>query len=750
MWVAYDGEIANEALRLDYVERIDQHQLAAPLTGVATVRENQRWEHLYGVRFGPPELTFSGSHIASARVGVTFRAISGIQLTVDQSGGAAKRVSKIESYSPLHGPFAVARVSLADLTIDPGATMSVGFDVSVGEKYQFSFAETRDAQLSGGQFLQDAFASEPAPRRFCAINSASNVDGHLLAPSQIRPRAFCGTGSGAEPGNGGVVLFVAFEGSGVGAVPDNDSDWIYPVASGYNVSMVISSYCLMTRLVRREMQNAYPGAEFIYDNPDNAFLPVTSMTAMSGRLEPIEVSVSTAPFTAIEYIIEPSLADGSSGSTPFQIERTSSGLRVNWGASSFCQTVAPTLRTQTPEAQTALDYAWVVRGVRPFSAGADGGIVLSPLQGSPTWTKGVYRQGGVLDPAHYQHFPTLSAALVEGLASAVDEACSGGGSITSEFDSLRNSGLAFAGGRRLHLKAARLPNELTGLGHLASNPEAISVAPHDARVIAGDSVQFSVGQDSQDVDWSVVPLDGISGSVGSISPGGLYQAPQADEIKGSSQLAKVIASKDGQTGAALVSIVTQRVAINPLVFTTWPGGTVETRMAAGCVDGSTVNWEVRSVTGATLHEPVLGGDVLFDVNDRIYVAGAAPGDRYFSVDEITARSSTSGSSQTSYALVVEKTLSGELKIRESTDLPENQVQFDFDGGLGPIAGATWEVVAGAGSIDNNGLYTMDMASPHRFAVITAWIVVPQVGELCNYQILPLPLIDLSELNRILA
>lgn len=149
MWIAIDRSTVNRSLLLDYLERLDTHPLANSITTVAATQENLRWEHLYGLRFGPPELSFSESVVTSGRVGWSCRANAGVQLTVDQPGGASKRIVKIESYSPLQGPRLVARTTLKEISVAPQTAAKVLLDVAAGDGYLFGFAETEEAQRAG-------------------------------------------------------------------------------------------------------------------------------------------------------------------------------------------------------------------------------------------------------------------------------------------------------------------------------------------------------------------------------------------------------------------------------------------------------------------------------------------------------------------------------------------------------------------------------------------------------------------------
>lgn len=749
MWIAIDRSTVNRSLLLDYLERLDTHPLANSITTVAATQENLRWEHLYGLRFGPPELSFSESVVTSGRVGWSCRANAGVQLTVDQPGGASKRIVKIESYSPLQGPRLVARTTLKEISVAPQTAAKVLLDVAAGDGYLFGFAETEEAQRAGGDCLEKEFGSLAPGSHHAVISSVSNSGVDFLSPAEIRPRAFIAPGTEGQQGGGGVLLYVAFNGSKAGAFPGDGSDWLYPIPSGYSTAMVMSSYALMTNLVSNSLADGAVGAEFEYDNPDDNFMPVSTLTAVGGRLKSIEVSPAVEPFTDVSYSIDPDLADGAVGSANFHIDRVKDGLLFSWKTSSFSRAEAPKLRTASADAVSDADYALRVRANYGFAATDEGSIKLADRGGAPTWATSIYRQGGLLAAEHYQHFPALSVALGKGLVSAIDQALGGQSIVTPQFDLLRNAGLYFPGSLRLHGEAAHLPGELVVFGKVGSKVGSFQVHPSEYRVLGGGTVQFGVTPAHDGVEWSVALVDGFVGGSGTISATGEYTAPDSGSIEGSFTLVTITGSKGERKSSALVAVVKQDVVVNPLVFSTWPNGG-ETRVAGGCIDAGTLEWEVRSVTGATLEKPSMDGVTLFDANDRLYIPGPSTGDRFYSVDEIVARNPRTGESQATSALVIEKVLSAEIVAREGGTVPANQVQFDFRGSLGPIDGAEWAVAIGAGSIDNNGLYTMDPSSPHGFAVITASLSQPPVAELFNYLIVPIPLIDLKEMKRILV
>lgn len=65
------------------------------------------------------------------------------------------------------------------------------------------------------------------------------------------------------------------------------------------------------------------------------------------------------------------------------------------------------------------------------------------------------------------------------------------------------------------------------------------------------------------------------------------------------------------------------------------------------------------------------------------------------------------------------------------------------------SGAEWSVIAGGGSIDADGVYTVDAALNIKHSVVAAALDLP-IAYFTGYLILPIPLIDLEEVKRVIA
>lgn len=743
-WLAYDRETANAALRQDHTARWDTHPLTVPVSGVVSLADTLR-EHLYDVRFEAPQISFESSMVSSARVRFSTYALSGTQLTVEVRTGLPKRVSKVESFTPLQGPRLYGSAFIDDAEGLANAARQVRFDLGTGEGYRFALSHLREAQTVGGTFFNVHYGDLPAPSRYCLLNTLGKWDDGTLVPGVVRARPFPADDA-ATSGDGAVVLMIAAEGGDVGQLPDNEGGWPYPVPDGYATTLLVSNQAMMTGVLEPGLRSIGEGAEFEYKNEDAGGTVVTTLRALKGTL-PLTVQAQVAPFASVNYALEPALASDPAGRGGFAVTADGSGLKVSWQASSLTDAQAPLLHTEGPAGQTSLDYALRARLVCRYTVDADGRVGLEAVdEANSTWFKPVYRQAGVLDALHYQHFPALSTKLTEVVVAALRQKLAGIGG--GDINPLLDVGVTFPGDTAVRAGSAHVPMDLAVFGTTAARSGAFTLQAPTRYVVAGDELPIAAVPAQPGAVWSVELLDGVEGTPGTVSSEGIYRAPTPDELTGDFTLVKVSATHGGHTQSVLVSVMRAGMALNPRVFATRLGS-ARTRLAAGCADGGPLEWSISSATGARLDETTSDEDTLLEPGERLYVAGKTPSGGNYSVDTITVSNPRTGESKTSYAFVAEKDEVGVVLIKEDATLPPDKIQLVLDGGLGPVPETQWTVCAGAGSISAEGIYTLDPTSESPFAVITGEKHVENVVSLFDYLILPLPLVNLDELRRAL-
>jgi hypothetical protein len=323
-----------------------------------------------------------------------------------------------------------------------------------------------------------------------------------------------------------------------------------------------------------------------------------------------------------------------------------------------------------------------------------------------------------------------------------------------QIDDFRMHGLLFDNGNEVvTIGSMYAAADLVLFGDLVPALTKFTLEPLEDVMAAGSTLAFRSVPTVPGLTWRVEPIDGFEECAGAIDANGIYTAPAATAIKGAYTMARIVATQGDYSSSALIRVVKRGVVVNPLVVGTALNGP-KIKMSGGTIDGGSLEWKINTTTGATLVKEPPEGGAEFEEGDRFYLPGQGQVDdpkRVFSVDEVIATNLRTGMSHTSHLLVVEKPLNGTLRIKEGGGLPANKVQLELDAGEGPLAGVTFAVVAGGGSIDADGVYTVDETSPHKFGVVTASWRMPGVPiSLDGYLILPVPLLDLEEVRRVLA
>lgn len=745
-WLAYDGETANDSLHRDYTERWEDHPLARPVTGSVALVQNRIWEYFYDVRFGTQQVSFSGVDLGSVYLPMSIRASMGAQLTVDLPDGSLRRVVSLCRYTPLQAPRLVFQARLDDESGLAEDARQVRMDLSTGKDYLFSVGNTWVVQDTVGAFFKARFDAMNAELRYTILNSFGSWEGGYLVPGRFCARPIAALDA-SESGDGAIVVLIAAKDNEAGQIPDGDAGWIFPVPEGFNASLLVSRSAVMQRLVADAVGSVSSAPEFTYGEPGGE----PTLEVSEGVLEPISIEPVVSPFETVAYQVELPLVGRPQDRDRLRISLVDGALTLNWKTSSFSLIQSPTVATTGPSGISGVDTALLAKRQWTYRANSDGSVELDSSEpGSQTWVQPLYRHGALLSSVHYENFKTLSEGVAQELelrAGAVIDSIAD--HIGREgIDRFRSDGLLFPGGWNVRANSAHFPWDTALFGTTAPQSASFSIDPSSVRLMAGGTQKFSVSSGAGTVQWTTEALDEPGGDGGSVSSDGIYSAPAAESFSGDVRLVRVTARSGDKQASAVVSVLTRALDINPLVFvsSTTDG---RTRLSAGSLDGGELNWTISSATGATLEEGVPQEGVISDAGDRNYVPGGGSSGRAFSVDEITVSNPRTGDSQAAFVMVAESPLLGVIKVDDETSVPPDQVQLVFDAGKGPIAGASWTLHVGGGSIDDNGLYTLDPSSAVPFALVTATYSDP-AADLFNFMILPLPLVSLNDLRHALA
>lgn len=486
-WLAYDRATVNASLWHDYLERGQAHPLRSPIKGAVTIVANQHWEHLDALQFAPPVLSFEESRVSSPQVNARLRPLSGTQLTVERSSGGEKRVTRIESYTPINAPALVATLLVDDLDGSANAADQVRVDLTTGRDYRFGFGNTAALQKAGGDFLQAVFAEKPEAERHCLLNVLGQWPEGRLVPEVVCARPFPAPG-GRTDGDGAVVVMMAAPGSTPGDLPDSEGDWMYPIPQGYSTTLLLAGTSVMRHLFEPGLQQIYVDAAFTLESVETPDDVIHTLTATQGSL-PVQVNAQVDPFLEVSYAFVSTLTAVPGDPGGFSVTHGGAGLEMRWKATSFGLPEAPLLQTTAADGTTALDAAWSIRQGYAFSLDAAGNLqVNAQVPQEQNWIMPVYRQAGVLDRLHYAHFPALSDAVGKGVETALVSPIEGVD--VSEVDRLRTQGVSLPGGRVMLPGVVHLPHDLVQFGSVSEGEGSIVLAPAYEALVAGSRRAF--------------------------------------------------------------------------------------------------------------------------------------------------------------------------------------------------------------------------------------------------------------------
>jgi hypothetical protein len=519
---------------------------------------------------------------------------------------------------------------------------------------------------------------------------------------------------------------------------------LYLIPAGRSSTVLIGNYYLVKSLIGTKARRILDiDMSFDSESPMAAItqgrVPHKRMFAYQEYFNPYP------PFESVAFRNEVSFADDSGASGSFTFDVGNGVIEVSWqaetdGAYGEFPDVWRYISTTDPNSFTRMSTSWDYRRTYRFEPTEAGAVRLAEVPGDAL-TNIELRAVDPIDEGLGHWWETILLLCKDMMSDYLNRMLKLFVDTTSEIEMLRLHGLLFRSDVVVNLRSVHFPCDLAAFGELAPGMTAFSVDPLEQVLAAGSSIAMKTVPEQATVKWSVESVTGFAGDIGSISETGVYKAPDAHEIDGLYTMVRVSASTATAKSSALLRIVRRSVLINPLVVTA-SNTSGKIQMSAGAVDGGELAWTISSATGAEITDtPPVEGQ--YDQGERFYVPGPGSSGYPFSVDEVTVTNPRTNDSHTGYVLRIEQTLGGRITT-VSDSLPAGKVRLIFDNNLGPLEGTTWTVIAGGGAVDADGIYTVDEDSPHPFVIITAYFLVPNVIELVNFVILPIPLVDLGE------
>lgn len=747
--IALDRDKTNHLLLQEYIARYDKGNHFKPITRSIQTSEGAVlvWEYLYDHVLGPPRLSFEVSRVFDDLARLTMPVMGGTQLTVQQYG-ATKHASRIDVFDPLRGPRVICEIRLEDTDGSLIDDNRVKLNLRMGTNFRLTFGTTYQGQMDGGNLYKQIFDELPEDDKYFVISTIKDYDGsELIRPDRFRLRGLSAQPgkSDGEPGTkeGAVLIFTGQEGSG-GNLPDPGAEWVYPIPQGSSSTLLIKNSLIMKRFVEMGFEGAgFANIRMQLDDEDDP----AEARAIEGALGFWDMEVEHPDSGVSHAFWQYTKFDDDN---QFGIVRNDEEFRFRWqGRWRFPGTDIWTMgywRSAPLEPSIAYDCDWNLDLTFRCIIGQDGNVAFVDAgAGNIEFNVRTIFDSPVFD-GHEEYMAQKYKELMVGRMAALVGDCL---STVREVDYFRLYSLMFSSDKAITHQAVRIPRDMVIFGKVSPSITSFEVVPMERDIGAGESFAFMLEPAQPGAQWSVERVPGYDGGLGSISQNGVYRAPAASEFSGVYTMVRVLAVSGDNTSTSLVRVVIRSVSVNTLVVAVNPDGG-KVRLSAGSLDGMALDWSVSSSTGGTLTDEPPDSLAEFDDGDMFYVPGPDKTGVFFSVDEVTVTNPRTGASAGSVLLILEKAPNATVTVDSGSGLPEGKLQLQMGIGEGPFEGVTWTVVAGGGVVDEDGVYTVDPASKDPFAVITGQLNFGSGINFNGYMIMPVPLIDLEEMQRILS
>ncbi|NMZ99449.1 hypothetical protein [Pseudomonas lundensis] len=730
--VLYDQRKTNELLYQLYVERYNSEVgIIEPASMDMPWGDQGYVEHLYDLKFSAPKLSFEISKPEELpRARLTLDMIGGMIVSTNKRTGGIRYVSRINTILPVGGPQLWMDQLITKGAVGEGGEVMI--DLQNADNFYANFVVGGLAQGAIGMMFKEYFESlSDEQKRFPLGNLIGDLNGVLTPVSfEIKTRASVPDAlkHSLEYGDGAVMLFITLKDGVNGTTyPSESSTYLIPSDGEglqYTGTMLLSSNVFMQKIIKPELERAIGrglvlapdtvgsdvantlkatagagvgiarDAQFLYTGQDSQGNPALMSAYM--RLQDLAYTFAQDDLSRLR------VSAGSDGTH----------VRVTWSASGIHHYV---IHNGNPDKGKAINFDY------NYSVELRSEIQLDELSGEVSFssakvaassaTVNFLSDGG--DYWNYNGKEENEKTIIRSVQGVLDSAIPDFKIPSIDTFFIRN--LLFPKQNAMQLTQAFLPGDLALFGHIDPLRTTVAIAPLNAIIEAGTTVQFSVTPGLDNPIWTVRDVDDEADEVGTVVSG-LYQAPAYTELKNGSLT--VMVTVEGQLGGAsvktstLVSVMHSAIQVRDMYLTCDTG---ESKI----LQASSLNNEVLDFTivdsawGSTL------GQVPGEPNQRAYYAGTKMDpDVPYPVDVIEV---SSGSTKAYIHIVIMKTGIIPLAVimGGSSNPEQGYVKFNLFGNEVPVENVKWTLLAGEGEIDEaTGVYTEPATIPvGSFAVI---------------------------------
>ncbi|GAB7529472.1 hypothetical protein PS3A_18810 [Pseudomonas sp. 3A(2025)] len=755
----------NQILIQDYVARFHSGSYLPAISGEVMMAGNDFKEAIHDFVLDAPHLSFAASGLNDAKASLTMSVISGVQLGLRKDGNVWQTV-RLSEIDPLQGPALSLDLDLNEVPGIVGDNGQVRLDLRHSDNFNLNFALTEEAQRQGGEFFKEKFNQLPDEQRVFVLGVIEPGGEAALQPQSFRLRAQRKAGlalaaTAEEDAEGAILVFICMAGSLEGGSPDSAYPYLIPsdAARDYSATVLFSKnrleHAAVASVVRSCMQLVGTN-DFDYVHDANGKLLSASANAGALFIEPFIKTLVPVEWNGKRLMTR---FECGSASLPAHsrvpltlVVHEGNNFLIEWDTNGSIETAVLMSTEGHPEQRVDL-------GRQEISVHLEAGYRLSEVEGNlvlqPTaWKLDVDREepGAVAGayPDEMVVFVILFVLAQVALTMAtlieprLKQVLGREFKLDAPIGEFLKDSIQLNFGRAIQTDTLHLPRDVAAFGHIHPGLSTFEITPWKPMIRAGGRQLIAVQPDTKGLDWAVEGLQRSALDPGGIDRYGVYSAPSAEAFEGRFLRVRITATDpaSGYQAAALVTVVREPLAINPLIQECAKGGAVQ--LQAGVIGEGSLEWSIL--------DPVAeqsGRLTVHDDNGRTctYTATSQsiPGQTYV-LDTIEVHVLNSGARRSVQVLVVLAPPSLSISVVTDATLPAGQVrlQVGLEVGTATPKNVHWYLpLGGPGELDPiTGVYIPDTAALPRFVLVMARYEI--AGLILEGHLLrPLPLAELT-------
>ncbi|RMQ50647.1 hypothetical protein ALQ04_04528 [Pseudomonas cichorii] len=754
--VVYNRSRVNALLIQQYINKLTAENYLTPIDGYIEGPKNSKLT-FFGIQLGLPVLSFENADLEHSNARVTQAITAGLAILRTEPTGGYKGVHSIMRPNGAVGPFLWMDVDLRDA---PGSASDAGvvqLDLTRMSGFDTDLFSDQISTINAQEFFLERFKEKPELQVY-TLGVLNNSADSMLAPQNfiVRTQPAPGAQNRAAPnyGDGAVVVLVTLKDGKDGGAPTKDTDFKYLIpnddnGSKYSSAVLLSNKVLFARLFLNSLHTLLPGTTL---TPKT----LTNEHGVAGHiyLEYTDGAITKSDYKYVNsgvyhnYIVTASSPLITIPLKGAQLQASNNTICFKWMNKSFIINMHYH-NTRGDLSDTHSDETVEMKvNFNVFS-----NLMIDPESGIIHFEQEDIISAQIEIDMEYAHYP-YGMELFEGSLVQIvkDKLFAFTRNITlPDIDTFLLRNLLFPDNNLMVLTDAHVPGDLAVFGNVAPTLTSFVIEPERAILNPGSTRAFTV-EPAATVTWSVKGLPGNSLPVGSITNEGVYTALTADELLGhDSQQVIITATGTTSRGLAtssstLVSIVSQTISLNPIFSIAGPGTSL--KFTAGTIDGRTLQWAMKDPGQNGKLEPTTGSSTTYTAPE-LQTTGMFTRE----VIQVTDDQGNMGQAE---VLVINKVLGGQVEV-DLTDAANGkaQLQFvkDYDGNPAPVPSKflVWTLLAGAGWVNAEGIYSEPQQQLPGFAIITCAFTHTRAGDEptitdYGYTVLPLPLSQYPELT----